>query len=378
MNLFEAVNRPWAITPAMLREIHAVCQAHFQSEKIDLASLESRMGRPLSNEAQPYEVIDGVAVVSASGVLARRMNMLMQISGGTSTELLARDLRAAGQDAAVHSIVLLVDSPGGTVDGTASTAAVVRQVAALKPLRTLADGAMASAAYWIGAAAGRGNVFISDTTTQVGSIGVVARHVDVSGSEASQGIKTTEITSGRYKRIASEYAPLSPEGRATMQDQCDYVQSLFIESIAGDRGLTPTAMVLAAGEGRVFMGQQAIDAGLVDGVTTLDQLVRTLVERHASPPNRATALPAPTVSTQEKVTVYQMQSSAARAAWEQSASIRATYGSFEAFASIVDGDAGRDLPTGAHERQRVADEAGALALREKISFVAAIKRLGYR
>jgi ClpP class serine protease len=66
---------------------------------------------------------------------------------------------------------------------------------------------MASAAYWIGSAAEK--VYISSDTTQVGSIGVVASHIDVSKAEEMQGYKTTEIVAGKYKRIASRYSPLT-------------------------------------------------------------------------------------------------------------------------------------------------------------------------
>ncbi|MCK8218611.1 S49 family peptidase, partial [Erwinia amylovora] len=80
----------------------------------------------------------------------------------------------------------------------------------VKPVATLADGTMASAAYWIGAYADE--VYAVDSGTQLGSIGVVATHVDVSRAEQMAGRKTTEIYAGQYKRIASSYAPLTEPG----------------------------------------------------------------------------------------------------------------------------------------------------------------------
>ena len=143
-----------------------------------------------------------------------------------------------------------------------------------KPICTLANGAMASAAYWVGSAADA--VYITDSTTQVGSIGVVATHTDISKAQENQGIKTTEIFAGQYKRIASTYAPLSKEGRQTMQDQVDYTYGLFVNAVAKHRGVSAETVLNNMADGRIFIGQQAIDAGLVDGVSTLGALVQQL------------------------------------------------------------------------------------------------------
>lgn len=272
MKLLDVLTAPWAIEPAKLLEIQAIYATHMRGEKIDIGALEAKLGRPLANEPTPYEIIDGVAVLPLEGVIAKRMNMFSQISGGVSTELVARDLRAAMADPSVHSIILSIDSPGGTVDGTQTLASAI--AASTKPIVTLASGTMASAAYWIGSAANA--AYIVDGTTAVGSIGVVATHTDVSGSEAQRGIKTTEIYAGQYKRIASSYGPLSDAGRQTMQDQVDYTYSLFVSAVAQQRGVSEAKVLKDMADGRIFIGQQAIDAGLVDGVSTLGTLVAQL------------------------------------------------------------------------------------------------------
>jgi len=272
MKLLDVINAPWAIEPGKLLEIQAIYATHLRGEKIDIAAVEARIGRPLNNEAKAYEVIDGVAVLPIDGVMAKRANLMTQISGGTSTELAVRDLEQAMADPGVHSIILAIDSPGGTVDGTQTLANAI--AASTKPIVSLASGTMASAAYWAGSAANA--IYITDGTTQVGSIGVVATHTDVSGKQAAEGVKTTEISAGKYKRIASSYAPLSSEGKQVMQDQVDYTYSLFVDAVAKQRGVSAEKVLSDMADGRVFVGQQAIDAGLVDGVSTLGQLVQQL------------------------------------------------------------------------------------------------------
>ena len=273
MQLFDVLTAPWAIEPAKLLEIQAIYAAHFRGEKMDIAAVEARLGRPLDNRppSTPYTVIDGVAVLRVDGVMAKRANMFTGISGGVSMQLAARDLRQAGDDPAVHSIIQVFDTPGGTVDGTQAYANVIRQVGERKKLVTLADGLMASAGVWAGTAASQ--IYIADATTSVGSIGVVSQHVDLSGRDAQDGIKRTEIFAGKFKRIASDTGPLTEAGRQSIQDSVDYTYSLFVQAVATQRRVSVDQVLQDMADGRMFIGEQAINAGLVDGIATLDELI---------------------------------------------------------------------------------------------------------
>jgi signal peptide peptidase SppA len=280
MNILDILTSPWAIQPEKLLEIQAIYATYMRGDPIDIEAVEKRLGRPLANEHAPYVNRDGVAVIQMHGIIAKRMNLFSQISGGVSTELAAQDLAAAINDPAVHSIILHMDSPGGTADGTQALARTIMAARdSGKQIAALADGTMASAAYWIGSAAHQ--VFMSDGTTQVGSIGVVASHTDLSGYEAKLGVKTTEIYAGQYKRIASSYAPLSAEGKQTIQDQVDYLYAVFVADVAAQRGVSEETVLKSMADGRVFIGQQALDAGLVDGVSTLEALVAELKRSRA-------------------------------------------------------------------------------------------------
>lgn len=280
MNLLDVLTAPWAIEPGKLLEIQAIYLAHVRGEKADLAAIEARIGKPLVNEPKPYTIDQGVAILPVEGVIAKRANMFMDISGGVSTELLGRDLQAALQDTQVHSIVLSVDSPGGAVDGTQALAAIIRSGREQKPIVTLASGLIASAAYWLGSAGSA--VYIADTTTVSGSIGVVSSHTDYSKARADRGITVTEITAGKYKRIASDNAPLSKEGKAHMQAQVDYYYSLFVDAVAAHRGVGVETVLAQMADGQTFIGQQGIDAGLVDGIQTLPQIIAALNADYAT------------------------------------------------------------------------------------------------
>jgi signal peptide peptidase SppA len=272
-DLWGVLDAPWAITPSKLLEIREIYERHLRGEVADLAAIEARIGKPLRNEQQGYSVENGgVAVLPIFGVISKRLNLLTQISGGTSTQVALRDFQAAVNDPGAHSIVLLVDSPGGAVDGIEEFAAAIFAARGKKPITAVIDGIGASAAYWLASAASR--VYASGNTVTVGSIGVVATHVDYSQAEAQRGIKITEVTAGRYKRIASEHAPLSEEGRVSIQDQVDAIHRVFVDAVARNRGTNPQA--IADTEARIFIGRDGIRAGLVDGVVTLTELVSQL------------------------------------------------------------------------------------------------------
>lgn len=274
MKLADVVSGPWAITPEMLREIQGIYSRHLRGDKIDLANLEASLGRPLNSEPKSYELVDGVAILPMDGVIGKKMNLLTQISGGVSTSLFARELDKALADPQVHSVILAVDSPGGTIDGTPDLAEHIYRNRGVKPIVAHTDGQMCSAAYWIGSAADA--IYISNETNTVGSIGVVTSHTDYSKAEEKAGVKTTDIYAGKYKRIASEHEPLSSAGREYIQSLIDHSYSVFVDAVAKHRGAAVDDVLERMADGRLHKGSQAIDAGLVDGVATLSELVAML------------------------------------------------------------------------------------------------------
>lgn len=273
MQIIDVLTSPWAIVREKLFEIQEIYSTHLRGEKIDVAAIEARIGKPLENDTESYEVINGMAVISLHGVSAKRANLFSRISGGISTELAARDITDALNDPDIKGLLLDIDSPGGTVDGTLELANIIFEGRDKKPIVAYTDGIMASAAMWYGSAADK--VYISGDTVQTGSIGVVATHVDYSEYEKRIGIKTTEIYAGKYKRMASQHKPLSKDGKQYIQDSVDYVYTVFVDQVARHRGVSSDTVLKDMADAKVFIGKQAITAGLVDGVSTMDRLLYT-------------------------------------------------------------------------------------------------------
>lgn len=329
MTLLDLITGAWAIEPEKLREIQAIYATHLRGEKIDIAAIEARLGRPLASEQQQYTVeAGGVALLRMSGIIAPKANLFMQVSGGMSTQTATKQIESAIADPRVRSIVLAIDSPGGNVIGTPEMAAAVREMSAIKPIVTHSDGTLASAAYWIGSAANA--VYLSGPTVQAGSIGVVIDRT----FNPNATVREESIVAGRYKRLVKSTEPLSDEARAIVQADVDYVYSLFVDAVASNRNTTAEKVLERMADGRVFRGQQAVDAGLVDGVSTLDALMESMATDPAQfekrrkavfavasqPSPSAGAAPKDTTITREKETVMPQAGTAnpiTRASFEQ-------------------------------------------------------------
>lgn len=274
MRLSDLVEGYWAITDPMYDEIRAIYDAHMRGEKIDIKGVEARIGRPLANERRGYVVESGVAVIQMSGVIGPKANLFMEISGGTSAQALRNEILAAASDPKVDSAILYADSPGGNVLGIAEGAAAWKAFAEQKPAVTFSDGTLASAAYWWGSAASK--VLISGPMVNVGSIGVRTEHIDTSMADAARGVKRTIIKAGAYK--AAGDGPLDPKTLEYRQAQVDYLYSLFVDTIAAHRGVDVETVLKDMADGRVFIGQQAVDAGLVDGYASLEDLIAQMAD----------------------------------------------------------------------------------------------------
>lgn len=180
----------------------------------------------------------------------------------------------AAADPQIKTILLDIKSGGGSVQGLSDTADLVRKVdATVKPVHSFSDAAMCSAAYWLGSSARKVH---ASNMADVGSIGVIATHTEYTKMLENEGITPTVIRSGAYKGLGSPYEKLSDKAEAVIQAQVDHMAGIFDNYISERRGMSVETFKKRAGEGRVFVGQQGVDAGLVDGITTFDALMSKL------------------------------------------------------------------------------------------------------
>jgi signal peptide peptidase SppA len=216
---------------------------------------------------------DGVAIVPVLDTLVNRGAWLDSRSGLTSYEGIAAQLREAGQDPEVRSVLLDISSPGGEAAGMAGLADLIRSVRQTKPVTAFVNDMAASAAYGIASAA---NEIVISPTSILGSIGVVMLHADRSGELAAQGVKPTLIFAGSHKVDGNPFEPLSDAVRADLQASVDAHYRQFLDTVAAGRGRKLTADMARATEARTFIGTEAIRLGLADRIASFDEVLASL------------------------------------------------------------------------------------------------------
>lgn len=224
------------------------------------------------------QVVGNIGVISISGGLVNDDSYYLKYYGLTGYPGIRAAVHAAARNPDVKHILLNIDSGGGSVSGVQDTASLIRRVHEnLKPVSAFTGGTMASAAYWLGSAAGK--VYAADTA-MVGSIGVIATHKEYSKMYKDAGVGVTVVRSGPYKALANSVEPLSKEGEAQLQALVDATSTVFNRHVASMRGRTEEYVNSSMGQGREFIGAAANDVGLVDGITTLEGLVSDLQRQY--------------------------------------------------------------------------------------------------
>jgi len=227
------------------------------------AAIPVPTSRAATSVAQP-----GIAIIPVHGTLVRRAIGLEAASGLTSYGEIAARLDTALADPQVSGILLDLDSPGGEAGGVFELAARIRAANDIKPVWAHANDSAYSAAYAIAAAASR---LTLSQTAGVGSIGVIALHVDQSIKDAKDGIAFTAIYAGHHKNDFSAHAPLSPQAASTLQTEVDRLYGIFVSQVAQMRGLDSDAV--RATEAGLLFGEAAVTAGLADAVISVDQVL---------------------------------------------------------------------------------------------------------
>ena len=210
-----------------------------------------------------------IAVVPVLGPMVKRGSFLDSLFGcGTYEDVQAR-FDAAVADPSIDAILLEIDSPGGEAAGAFDLADRIFAARGSKPVWAMANESAFSAAYAIGSAADK--LFLT-RTGGVGSIGVLAAHVDQSGYDEKQGVKVTTLFAGSRKNDFNAHEPLSEDAAGFLQAEVNRLYGLFVDTVARNRSLSADAV--RATEAALFFGDDAVKAGLADGVGTFESILQ--------------------------------------------------------------------------------------------------------
>lgn len=305
MRVFDAAcAEPWAILEEQLLEILSIADRATTLSDADKAAIRARFeGKLAAVEAARGDRLDGavrarvrngVAVVPVIGPIFRYANLFTEMSGATSHDVFARDLQTALESSAVKSIILAIDSPGGTVNGTNEVAKMIREASAQKTVVSYVSGMGASAAYRLAAAAPR---IVVDDTALLGSIGVVMAGTDTRERDRARGIKDIKIVSSQSPLKQAD--PATEEGLKAIQARVDALAQIMIEAIAADRNVTPETVIEKFGRGDVMTGRDAVRVGMADAIGTHEALLAELAGDAKTVKSRMPGLGATSTSEDE-------------------------------------------------------------------------------
>lgn len=250
---------PWAILPGNLKEIYQIAQT---GRTEPLEAIEKRIGKPLKN-TRSVSVRNGVAIVPVTGPIFRYANMFTDISGATSSQMLAREISTALDDPDIKAIILDVDSPGGQAFGVDEVSDLIFKGRQKKPIYAHIGGYGASAAYFIASAAQAVYGSPNSMTGSIGAVMVISTDSDDSELQfvsAQSPLKRPDIS--------------TEEGRGAYQRSVDDLAEVFINRVARNRGVSPETVASEFGQGDVLVGHRAAQAGLIDGVMDFEELLQ--------------------------------------------------------------------------------------------------------
>lgn len=242
----------------------------------------------------------GIEVLPVHGVLVSRGSHINACETMTSYEGLRQQIKAAVADPLVERIVLDIDSPGGAAVGAFELAADIRAMAQQKPITGIVNYMAYSGGYLIGSACSE---LVVSQTSGVGSIGVIASHMDRSQMEANMGVKVTTVFAGAHKNDLSPHEPLSNQSLQVLQDLVQESYQMFVGAVAEYRGLSTDKVI--ATQAALYRGKAGIAAGLADRLQSpqdaVDSLSRAVAQSRAARQSNRLSVRAAAVAIQTRL-----------------------------------------------------------------------------
>ena len=255
----------WLIEPTYFDKIQRFPMAEFVAQM----PVEQQ---ELDDYALPMQMKGSVAIIRIEGVVTKNPSIFSMFFGGASSVLIRRAVEQAAADPDVKTIVLFIDSPGGSVDGLAETADAIWMARDSKPIIAQVSGIAASAAYLL---ASQAHKIFSGRMDMVGSIGTVAILYDFSKLFEQEGIEVVPITTGAFKAAGAMGTEITEEQRADFQRIVDQYFADFKAMVMRGRRMSEKRVGEVA-DGRMFLADEAKPLGLIDGIADADTTLRKL------------------------------------------------------------------------------------------------------
>ena len=237
---------------------------------------------PQGDDEYRYEQQGSLATVTIHGKMLRRATeadrAILHAYGLEYTEMekAAKVLQKLAADPSVSVVLLDIDSPGGTVNGTPELAHAVRSLSKQKYVYAYTAGLACSAAYWV---ASQCDGIYAAPSARVGSIGVLMPLIDSSEALSQRGVKLDVFAAGKYKSTGTPGTALTDEQRELLQRQVNDTWEEFKAAVTHRRRTIAAEHM----EGQTFTGKEARTIGLVDAcANSLAAIQQKLQDRHGN------------------------------------------------------------------------------------------------
>jgi signal peptide peptidase SppA len=291
-NVFTKIrDSAWLMTEDSLRMMLDIFERRALGLEISEDEYLAIAARTADRSGGRVQASGSIGVIPIAGPIFPKANMMTEMSGATSLEQWRTQFRALMANDLVSTIVMDIDSPGGSSDLVMEMGDEIRAARDIKPVVAVANTLAASAAYWLGAQA---SAFYATPSGSVGSVGVYAVHEDKSREQEMKGIKTTIVSAGPNKVDGNPYEPISATAQARMQKRVDEMYGFFIDAVAKGRNTSTQDVIDNYGGGSVLSAQEALGLGMIDGVQTFEDTVGQLLSN---------AQPSMTVTTGSRISV---------------------------------------------------------------------------
>lgn len=288
--MYELAQALWAMYPRAFEFMPTIMR------EMRAHGLKAGVAEDASRDGKPVTVTGRTAVIALNGPMLKKENVFTKFYGFASTRAVQRALAAAVEDDGIDTIILAVDSPGGSVDGTVELADAVYEAAQIKNVIAHVDGMAASAAYFVASQARQ--VFVHAGSDMVGSIGTRIMLYDFSQMFENDGIKAIPVDTGDFKSAGAMGTKLTEEQIADFQRIVDAANGFFLAAVQRGRNMDAKA-VKAVADGRMFTAGEALSLGLIDGIKTISE---TLSDLNQKTTGRSTKAAKVRVSLMEQIT----------------------------------------------------------------------------
>ncbi len=188
------------------------------------------------------------------------------------TEYIINQLKNFRKDPNIAAVILKINSPGGTVAAVQEIYQQVQNLRKAKKKVVVSIGDIAaSGGYYIACAADK---IVANHGSLTGSIGVLMSLPNLQGFLEKVGVRFNIIKSGEHKDIGSAFRNMSEEEKVLLQGVIDNAYQQFFNEVAKNRNKIEKEKLKEIADGRIFTGEQALKAGLIDELGTYEDVIK--------------------------------------------------------------------------------------------------------